>query len=153
MLHEYIINKKAVTGFRILIGGIFLVFGILTLEVYVGIVFLLVSIVAFTYSSGIEVDDEQNRIRSFTRFLWTKSGNWMDLDSFDGIKVRRSRKGIRRYGGRTHLSTSSFSNYYNVYLFSQTLKKGILLFTSKDKEESLQYAQWWSEEFDIPHLP
>lgn len=150
MKNDKIKNRSANIGVKFIIGGLFLIFGLVTLSEYVGIGFLIVSIIAFTYDSGIEIDHGNNNARSYTRYLWIVKGKWIGLDKSKRLTIRRIRKGIKQYGGRTNASTSRFYTYFDVFLLADNYKKGWMLYTSKDKEKSTEFADEWSEKLNIP---
>ena len=130
-------------------GGIFLVFGIATLEMYVGIIFLIVSVIAITYASGTEIDYQKHEIRQYTKFLWKLRGKWMKLSNYQRMMVRKTRKGIRQYG-RSTASTSRFYTYYDVLIIPDDYHNSIMLFTSRDKDVSQRFAEKWSKKLNIP---
>ena len=150
MKSEKIKNISSNLGIKVFIGGIFLVFGLATLQYYIGIVFIIVSIIAFTYSTGIEIDLKKHEIRPYTKYLWIVKGRWIKLHNFKSMYIKKTRKGIRQYGGRTSVSTSRFYTYYDVFLNADNYYKNLLLFTSKDKNTSLGFAEKWSETLNVP---
>lgn len=150
MKNEKIKNRSANIGVKLIAGGIFLIFGLATLREYVGIAFLIVSIVAFTYESGIEIDPGNNKVRLYTRYLWIVKGSWIELDNSKRLIIRRIRKGIKQYGGRTNASTSRYYTYFDVFLLADNYKKGLMLYTSKDKAKSTKFAGEWSGKLNIP---
>jgi len=153
MKNDKIKDTESNLGIKIIVGGIFLVFGIAMLKIYVGIVFLFLSIVAFTYSTGIEINYAEHAIRPYTRFLWLVSGKWIKLNNYNSMVIRKTRKGMRQYGGRTNVSTSRFFTFYDVYLLSDKYHHSVLLFSSKDQHKSVSFAEKWSEKLDVPVAP
>ncbi len=146
---EIIKDRNSNFAMKVLVGGIFFIFGIASLKMYVGYAFLLISIIALTYTSGVEIDYEKHRIRKYVIYLWIVTGTWRKLYSYQRITVRRARKGIRQYA-RSTASTSSFSTFYDVYLISDTLHDSILLHSSRDPEDARTFAEQWSEKLNIP---
>jgi hypothetical protein len=150
MGQEIIKNTNSNLAIKVGIGGLFLIFGLAALQYYVGIVFLVVAAIAFSYSTGIEVDYAEHRIRAYTKLLWSKKGQWVKLNTFTRMAIRKTRKGIRQYGGRSSASTTRFHSYFDVVLLSENYPRGFMLFTTKDKNEALHFAESWSAKLNIP---
>lgn len=149
MKREKINNTHSNLAIKIVAGGIFLVFGFITLKMYVGIVFLMVSIIAFTYTTGIEIDYDKHEIREYTKYLWIINGRWKKLINYRGMTVKKTSKGIKQYAMGS-ASTSRYYIYYDVILMSDNYHKSINLFTSRDKDVSQSFARRWSEKLNIP---
>ncbi|MDA3894245.1 MAG: hypothetical protein PF517_21505 [Salinivirgaceae bacterium] len=143
-------NRTSDNGFKILVGGIFMIFGLLTISNYVGYLFIFISLIALFYTSGTEFDLEHKKVRMFQKYFWISKGSWMDYKEFYAISIKKAKKGLQRYGGRTHVSISTFSTYYDVFLMSKTGGNRILLFTSKRKTDSEEFAKLWSEKLGFP---
>ena len=109
----------------------------------------MVSLVAITYSTGIEIDYEKHELRCYTRYLWKIKGKWIKLHHFKKISVKTSRKGIRQYGGRSGASTSRSFTFYDVVLLSNHNIPPIVMFSSKNIDQSKSFAMIWSEKLDI----
>ena len=150
MKSEVINNGNKDIGFKILVGGLFLIIGLLTINYFFGYLLILISTIAIFYKSGIEFDFDNKRVRKFQKYYGYTIGKWTGLDKYKRISIKKSRRGFLQYGGRTNASIKTLNTYYLVYLISSQAADRILLYNSKIRPDSEEFAKQWSEKLKVP---
>lgn len=108
------------------------------------------SIVVISTGSGIEIEPDNNRIRSFYTLLWIKKGKWLKLNQFKAITIKKSKKGALRYSGRTNVHLHLSDYYYEVLLTSSDFRRKLRLMITKTKSKSVFKAKKWSYQLNLP---
>lgn len=76
---------------------------------------------------GIEVDFKNGKIRKYRSFLGLHSGEWLDLDAFDSVRVYQHELKTQRSRFQRGPRTYDSHAYYYVRLVSPGLNKSISL--------------------------
>lgn len=148
---ETIRHKNRNTSFKVFVGGVLLVFGFVTLDMYFGYLLIVICVLILTYQSGVHIDPIKNRVRLYWSILGNKSGSWKSMQNFNTISIKKHRKGIRQYGtGLTSIDTSDL--YYDVLLINiRNLKINVCLHSTQIKEEAKEQASSWCEKLNLPY--
>lgn len=142
-------NSKKDNSFKIFVGGLLIIFSAATLPLYIGYFFLLIALIIFFYNSGIEIDYENDNIRTFFSIFNIKKGDWKGLKNYHSISIKKVHKGHRIMSRSNTSSVESLASFYEVLLMSKKQKDTILLFNAKNKDEALMFAKTMSERINI----
>ena len=120
------------------------------LHAYVGIIFIFISVIILTLTTGIEIDKANNKIRVYTTILGCKKGKWEDFDKYTALTIMKLRKSQKQYCCRISVFLNIIDYYYDVALASDNFRKKIVLYSSKKEHLSMQFAQQWSKTINLP---
>lgn len=143
-------TQSAKPGYvKYIFGGVFLLLGIATITKIAGIVFIALSILFFTYSSGSEIDFKNSKLREYTRILFLTFGKWHHLNEFKRLLIKRERRGTRIYGGRTMNSVGIYDTYFCLYIVPEKYFNKISILVSKEQHEVEEFASKMSNDFNL----
>lgn len=139
--HNLIIDnkiEKILNGPSIFLGITFLVLGlvfIINTGWILGAAFLMVScFLIFTYS-GIEIDTDKRRIRSYFKvFGLIKRGKWKSLGKYEGVTLVPMKK-VHTIFSRSNRQTSTTDNYFQIYLVNKANKPELPIKKCKSFDE------------------
>ena len=123
-----IINNKIakpLTGPSIFLGLTFLLLGIvfsLDKNYLVGLAFLLLAAFLFLTYSGVEINTETQKIKSYNKvFGIIERGKWESLKKFKGVTLVPMKK-THTVFSRSNRQTSSTEKYFQIYLVNKAQK-------------------------------
>lgn len=116
----------------LLIGFAFIV-PILGLPLWVALVYS-----AFS-SYGIQIQNERNRFREYSGFLWMKWGKWFILDDYPDVAILKESEGFTTHSLSDRTTTDTHTQY-GVYFLPPDHRKRILAGKFKHRDEAQSFA-------------
>lgn len=141
--------EKTLTGPSIFMGITFLVLGfvfIFNKGWFPGIAFTVAACFLFFTYSGVEIDTEKRRVKSYYNlFGICKRGKWTSLEKYKGVTLVPMRK-VQRTFSRSNRQTSTIEKYFLIYLVNKANKPELSIkkCNAKDKaQNSLDEFSIW----------
>ena len=111
---------------NIIVGG-------LLIAVTFGILFI---------KSGVEIDPDNNRMRSYFNFFGIETGNWISIPNLKYVSVVRIKTKKKSFQASSDMfvQTSSNNVKFNVNLITEDKRKRFIRILSADKDEAINKA-------------
>lgn len=140
--------SRNLSGPSIFIGLTFAVLGlvfIFDLHFLFGTAFLLIaSFLFFTYS-GVEIDTNTKKIKSYNKvFGIIKLGKWESMEKYRGLTLVPMKR-VQTIFSRSNRQTSSTDHYFQIYLLNKASKPQLAI----KKCNNIETAQNSIDEFSI----
>lgn len=140
--------EKTLNGPSNFLGITFLVLGLVFIfnnEWLPGIPFLLVAWFLFFTFSGIEIDTDKHRVKSYYKvFGLIKRGKWESLEKYKGVTLVPMRK-VNTMFSLSNRQTSTTERYFEILLVNKAKKPALPI----KKCKTLDKAQNSLDEFSI----
>lgn len=118
----------------------FLLLGFTLIVPILGLPLLAALIYAAFSSYGIQIQNERNRFREYSGFIWLKWGKWLILEDFPDLAILRESEGITTHS-LSDRTTTNTETQYGVYFLSPDHRKRVLAGKFKNRDGSQDFAE------------
>jgi len=104
--------------------------------------------------TGVEIDLDNNRMRSYFNFFGMESGNWTSIPELKYVSVVRVKTKKKRFQASSdmYVQVSTKNVKYNVNLITEDKRKRFIRMLSAEKEEAIEKALELGKTLDLKVL-
>jgi hypothetical protein len=136
-----------------ILGYILIIFSILAIihNLVFGLTILIIGSLLGFSKYGSEIDEENFKIREYTKFLILKFGKWYDFSNFNYVSIRKNKSVTQIYYSSNQSFTQS-NDKYEVFVTDIFLRKQIVLVEKKSYKEAEEIMKMFTKKMNLPFL-